>query len=363
MSPPSPSPKIPVALSDYAELALHRLDANALAYINGGAADEITLRDNQAAFDRIRLRSSILRDFSGATTRLRLLGLDLDHPIFIAPMAYHRLAHADGELATAQGAQAVGAPMVVSTQASADLEDIARITRSPLWFQLYIQPDRDFTRRLVARAAACGYRALMVTVDSPASLRNREQRAGFRLPAGIEAVNLAGMAPNPAHGGGIGESPLFSGFLAGAPTWEDIAWLRGLTNLPILLKGVLNPADARRAVALGIDGLVVSNHGGRVLDTLPAAIDALPAIAAEVKGAVPLLVDGGIRRGTDIVKSIAHGASAVMVGRPVLHALSAAGAPGVAHALHLLRAELEVAMTLVGCARLEDISRDVLFAS
>ncbi|OYW35077.1 MAG: alpha-hydroxy-acid oxidizing enzyme [Azorhizobium sp. 12-66-6] len=363
MSPPNASPKVPVSLCDYAQLALHRLDPNALAYINGGAADEITLRDNQEAFDRIRLQSTVLRDFRGATTRSRLLGLDLDHPIFVAPMAYHRLAHAEGELATVKGAHAAGAPLVVSTQASASLEDIARGATAPLWFQLYIQQDREFTRWLVARAVACGYSALVVTVDAPASLRNREQRIGFRLPAGIEAVNLGAMATRPTPGGGIGESPLFSGFLAGAPTWNDIIWLRSLTSLPLLLKGILNPADARRALALGIDGLIVSNHGGRVLDTLPASIDALPAIAAEVNGAVPLLLDGGIRRGTDIVKALARGASAVLVGRPILHALAAAGAPGVAHALHLLRAELEVAMTLVGCTRLDEITPDVLFAS
>ncbi|OYW36175.1 MAG: hypothetical protein B7Z45_06115 [Azorhizobium sp. 12-66-6] len=223
----------------------------------------------------------------------------------------------------------------------------------------------------MTRAEAAGYRGIIVTLDTwVTGFRPRYLNAG-NFPQ-LRGHVLKNYTADPVFqkllGKDASESPAEAvalwGSLFGRPMlWEDIAWLRGLTQLPILLKGVMNPADARRAIALGIDGLVVSNHGGRVLDTLPAAIEALPAIAAEVKGAVPLLVDGGIRRGTDIVKSIAYGATAVMVGRPVLHALSAAGAPGVAHALHLLRAELEVAMTLVGCARLEDISPDVLFAS
>ncbi len=361
MSHPAPPPPPPVALIDYEQLAAQRLNANARAYIDGGAADEITLRDNRAAFDRLRLCSSVLQDMSGADTRTRLLGLELNHPIILAPVALQKLAHPDGEIASVQGAGASKAPMVVSTQASMLLEDIAHAASTPLWFQLYIQPDRGFTRELVNRAVAAGYRALVVTVDAPASLRNREQRAGFHLPPGIHSVNLKGMAAPPSAAGAIGQSPLFSGFLSGSATWVDIAWLRGLSDLPIILKGILSPLDAKRGIAEGIQGLVVSNHGGRVLDTMPASIEALPRVAAAVNREIPILLDGGIRRGTDIVKAIALGASAVMIGRPYVHALAVAGAAGVAHAIHLLRAELEVAMTITGRSRIDAIDETVLW--
>ncbi|MEW6123456.1 MAG: alpha-hydroxy acid oxidase [Pseudomonadota bacterium] len=357
----SHAPAPPVSLGDYEHHASTLMPPMVQAYVDGAAGDEITLAQNRAAFDRLRLSSRVLRDMAGATTALRLLGLDLDHPILLAPVAYHRLVHPEGEIATAQGAGAARAGLVVSTQASTRIEDIAAAASSPLLFQLYVQPDRAFTRDLVARAQAAGYKALMVTVDAPASLRNREQRVGFRLPPGIAPVNLAGMAAHPAATGAIGQSPLFSGFLAGSATWADIAWLRGLTDLPIVLKGILSPADAREALAHGIDAIAVSNHGGRVLDTLPATIEALPRIAEVVGGAVPLLLDGGVRRGTDIVKALALGASAVMIGRPYIHALCAGGAAGVAHAVHLLRAELEVAMTLTGCARLDEIDGSILW--
>lgn len=355
------SPSLPVALCDYEDLARERLSPMAAAYLEGGAADEITLRENRAAFDRLKLSSRVLRDMSRAGTGLRLLGIELEHPILVAPVAFHRLFHPEGERATVAGAGTARAAMVVSTQASVTLEEIAADARAPLLFQLYIQPDRAFTHALVQRAEAAGYRAIVVTVDAPASLRNREQRVAFRLPPGIEAVNLRGMATASGAGGPIGSSPLFSGFLHGAATWEDIARLRAATRLPLILKGIVSPADAREAKAQGADAIAVSNHGGRVLDTMPATIEALPRIADAVGGDLPLLLDGGIRRGTDIVKALALGARAVMVGRPVLHALAAGGAPGVAHALHLLRAELEVAMALTGCPRLCDITPSVLW--
>jgi 4-hydroxymandelate oxidase len=265
-------------------------------------------------------------------------------------------------LATVLAASAMQAGMVVSTQASASLEDIARQARVPLWFQLYILPDRDFTAALVRRAEAAGYRALVVTVDAPVNgVRNREQRAGFVLPPEAEAVNLRGLAPPPAMGGAAG-APVLLGtpLLASAPSWKDIAWLRSLTRLPVLVKGVMTADDAGRAVSEGVDGIIVSNHGGRVLDTLPATIDVLPEIAAAVEGRVPVLMDGGIRRGTDVLKALALGASAVLIGRPYVYGLAAAGAVGVSHVLHILRAELEVAMTLTGCRDLRAIGPSLI---
>jgi 4-hydroxymandelate oxidase len=235
-------------------------------------------------------------------------------------------------------------------------------TDSPLWFQLYIQNHRGFTRELVERARAAGYRALVVTVDAPVhGMRNRADRAGFHVPAGIEPVNLKGMRVEPSRRGSLVDSPLFNGQLDTAATWSDIEWLRGLCDLPLVVKGVMNAADARQAVDCGAAAVAVSNHGGRVLDTLPATIDALPRIADELGGRVPVLLDGGIRRGTDVLKALALGADAVMVGRPVLHGLAVAGAFGVAHVLAILRAELEVAMTLTGCPTLAHIDRSVLF--
>lgn len=348
------------ALCDYEAHALPRVDLGAWAYINGGVGDEWTMRENTAAFARLPLRTRVLRPMHGATTALNLFGADLAAPILIAPTAFHRLVHPDGELATALAAGATGTPMVVSTQASIALEDIAAAAVGPLWFQLYIQPDRDFTEQLVRRAEAAGYRALVLTIDSPVNgVRNAEARAGFTLPHDVRAVNLEGMrhpAPGPA-GALLFGTPL----IESVPTWQDIAWLRSLTRLPILLKGIVDPADALRALDCGIDGLIVSNHGGRTLDGVPAAINLLPPIAKVVDGSVPLLMDGGIRRGVDVLRALALGANAVMIGRPVLHALATAGALGVAHALRLLRAELELAMALTGCRTLTEIDEGCLF--
>jgi len=350
------------AAPDYEPFARDRMSAQAWAYLQGGAADELTLRENREAFGRLRLQGRVLGDLAGGDTRVTLFGERYESPILLAPVAYQKLFHPEGELAAVLGASAARAGMVVSTQASAALEDIARASHVPLWFQLYLQADQGHTRELVQRAESAGYRAIVITVDAPVNgARNREQRAGFALPAGIEAVNLHGMAAAPAEVARVGESAVFGGtLLAGAPTWKDLDWLLSLTRLPVLLKGVMAPQDAAMAVDRGAAGIVVSNHGGRTLDTLPASIDALPAIAQAVGGRVPLLLDGGIRRGTDVLKALALGAGAVLVGRPCMHGLAAAGAVGVAHVMHILRAELEVAMALTGCRTLASIDRTVI---
>lgn len=365
LKPPLASiPPDVVAVADYEALARERMDEAAWAWLQGGAADELSLLANRRAFDRLQLLPRVLADMAGAHTRLELFGEAYEHPILLAPVAFQRLAHPEGELASVQAASAMQAGMVVSTQASVALETLARSSHSPLWFQLYIQPDREFTATLVRRAEASGCRALVVTVDAPVSgVRNREQRSGFALPAGVTAVNLQGMRALPPQAARAGESPLLaSALVASAPTWKDVAWLRSLTRLPILLKGVLAPDDARRALDEGIAGVIVSNHGGRALDTVPASIEALPAIAQAVGGRMPLLLDGGIRRGTDIVKALALGASAVLVGRPFMHGLAAAGALGVVHVLHILRTELEMAMVLCGCRTLDEIDASLLRA-
>jgi 4-hydroxymandelate oxidase len=347
-----------VSLADHEAHASLVLDDKVKAYINGGAADEITLHENRQAWQRLRLAPRVLQPLAGGHTRVPLLGRTLAHPILVAPMAYHRLAHPHGELATALAAAALGAGLVLSTQASTPLEDVARLVlseadRGPLWFQLYLQPDRGFTRELVQRAEAAGYEALVLTVDAPVSgVRDRERHVGFVLPPGVSAVHLQGLRTPPATALQPGQSALFDDLLTHAPTWDDIAWLRSITRLPVLLKGITHPADARLAREHGAAGVIVSNHGGRTLDTMPATAELLPEIVQTLGGTLPVLVDGGIRRGTDVLKAMALGASAVLVGRPILHGLANAGAQGVAHVLRLLRDELEVAMALCGCREL-----------
>ena len=351
-------PHSTASLADHEHWARQTLDANAWAYFSGGAADEITLRANRSAWDDITLQPRVLQALAGGHTQIQLLGRTLAHPILLAPIAFQKMAHPDGELASAVAAAALGAGMVLSTQSSTPLEAVAAAMlgdsgRGALWFQLYLQHDRGFTRQLVQRAEAAGYEALVLTVDAPTSgTRDRERRAGFRLPAGISAVNLAGLAPPPRAELRPGQSALFDDLLRHAPTWDDVAWLQSITQLPVLLKGVLHQGDARQAAALGVAGLIVSNHGGRTLDTAPATAHALPSIANAVHGALPLLVDGGIRRGTDVLKAMALGASAVLLGRPAIYGLAHAGAAGVAHVLRLLRDELEIAMALTGCRTL-----------
>lgn len=352
-----------VSLRDYERRFHERTEPAIRAYIAGAAADGITQHENGAAFERLRLMPRALADMSQASARRTLFGEVLDHPILIAPTAFHRLVHPDGERATVQAASLTRTWMTVSTQSSVTLEDIARASTVPLWFQLYFQPRTKDTLDLVRRAEQAGYRAIVVTIDAAVSgVRNIEQRAGFRLPDDISAVNLAGyplVAPVSASNG----SPVFRGMLKNAPTWRDIEALCRQTSLPVLVKGLLNPQDVEPALRAGVAGIVVSNHGGRTLDTVPATIDCLPAIAAQVRGRVPVLLDGGIRRGTDIVKAIASGATAVLLGQPVLHALAVGGMPGVAHMLTLLQTELEIAMALTGCPTLDAIDASVLAPS
>ena len=350
-----------VAVTDYERYARACLDENAWAFLTAGAADELTLRDNRAAFDRIRLRGAVLHKVQGGHTRLELFGRTYEHPVFLAPVGYQKLFHPEGEKATARAAELMSAPLVVSTLATTRLEELTSF-KTPLWFQLYLQAQRSDSLGLVRRAEDCGCRVLVVTVDAPiAGIRNREQRANFHLPAGIEAVNLGVLSAAPSQPLPPGASVVFDGFFAHTPTWDDLAWLTAATSLPVVVKGILNPADALLAIQHGAQGIIVSNHGGRVLDTLPASIDALPFIAGAVAGRVPLLLDGGIRRGSDIFKAIALGASAVLIGRAYIHALAAAGALGVAHVLRTLREELEVCMALSGCATLDAIDDSQLF--
>lgn len=345
-----------VCLDDYQRYAKEFLAHDIYEYIAAGVADEHTLHRNRSAFANIELKPRLLRDFSSASTQTTLLGHNLAHPFLLAPLGYQQLCHASGELATAIAADAMDTAMVVSTLATASLEDIAAQTDAPKWFQLYFQPQRADTSTLIARAEAAGYTAIVVTVDAPLSgLRNRAQRAGFQIPPEIEAVNIS-----PAQKL-TGQNAILQQLMAMAPQWQDLAWLKQQTQLPIIIKGVINPDDAVQLAHMGMDAIIVSNHGGRCLDGLPASIDALPAIRDALGSDFPILLDSGIRRGSDIIKAIALGANAVLIGRPQAFALAVAGALGVAHMLRLLKEELEITMALCGCAQIADINRDCLF--
>ena len=332
--------------------ARDRLDPVRWDFLAGGADDEITLRANENAYVHSRLIPRVLRGCEKRELSVSLLGCRASMPVLIAPTAFHRLFHPDGELATARAAAAADTIMIVSMAATVAVADIARAATGIepcLWFQLYPQPDRRFTETLVRRAETAGCRALVVTVDSPVfGSRERDIRNGFLdLPPDICCENL-----RDEHG------TVRNIAMAPELTWADIALLRELTALPLALKGILHPADAELAVRSGVDAIIVSNHGGRQLDTAPATLEALPAILGAVGGAMPVLVDGGVRRGTDVIKALALGAAAVCVGRPVIWGLAVAGERGVTEVLETLRSETDRALALCGASTPADLDPD-----
>ena len=341
------------SVADFEALARERLSHMAYEFVASGAADELTVRWNRESFDRIRLRPRVLADVRRIDLTTSLLGEALPFPILLAPAAYHRVLHPRGELETARGAGMARATWVVSTGSNTAIEEIAAAAAAPLWFQLYVQSDREVTRDLVGRVEAAGVRAIVLTVDTPViGSRDRQARSAFRLPEGATTPHLDDVNRGRRTILTPGRVPV---------TWEDVAWLRSVARRPLLLKGILTGADARRAVETGADGIIVSNHGGRNLDTLPAAIDALPEVAAAVAGRIPVLMDGGVRRGTDIIKALALGAAAVLIGRPYLYGLGAAGAEGVERVVSILVRELELAMALCGRAAVRDVDAGVLW--
>ena len=349
-------------LADYERRAPAHLPTAIWEHIQDVAGSGLSARDNRAAFDRWRLMPRALADLTGGTTALDLFGERHAAPVMVAPLAYGRIAHPEGELAIIRAATAIGVGCILSTLSSVTLEEVAEAraaaqaqlgSAAPLWFQLYLQPRREDSLALVRRAEAAGYRAIVLTIDAGV------KPSGFVLPPGVEAANLAGLPRAGHHAAAGGRIVLGTPLADAVPGWDDLAWLRQATTLPVLVKGMFAPGDARRMVEAGADGLVLSNHGGRVLDGLPAALDQLPAIVAAI-GEIPVLIDGGVRQGTDVVKALCLGARAVLIGRPVLHALTVAGLAGVAHALHLLRTELEAAMAQLGCPMIADLTPERL---
>ncbi|HEU5440367.1 MAG TPA: alpha-hydroxy acid oxidase [Ktedonobacterales bacterium] len=356
----------PVNLFEYEALAQSRLDTVAWDYYRSGSDDEVTLRANRSAFERLRLRPRVMVDVSAIDLRTTVLGTSVNMPIMIAPMAYHGLATAEAECATAQAAGAVGALMTASTMSNRTLEDIAAAATGPLWFQLYVYQQRAVTEELVRRAEVAGYRALVLTVDAPRiGRREPDIRNGFGLPGHLTAANFTADSNVFMHD----HAPGVSGLAAHAAaqfdatlTWGALSWLAGISRLPVVVKGILTGEDAALAVAHGAAGIIVSNHGGRQLDSALAAIEALPEVVHAVAGRCEVYMDGGIRRGTDVLKALALGARAVLVGRPVLWGLAVDGAAGAQHVLELLRNELDLAMTLAGRPTLADIDASLVRA-
>ncbi len=348
---------------DLERLAAERITKPAWDYYRSGANDELTLRDNRAAFDRLRLHYRVLVDVSERDLTTTVLGETLSMPLMLAPSAFHKLAHPDGELATVRAAGDAGTAMILSTLSNTRVEDVVAAASGPVWFQLYVYKDRAATKALVERVEAAGCRALVLTVDAPLlGQREADMRNEFALPEHLSIENMlpSGYDNLPGNPSGSGLAAYFASLLDPTLTWKDVDWLRSVTKLPVLVKGIVRPDDARRAVDHGAAGIVVSNHGGRQLDTSPATIDVLESIANEVGDDAELLLDGGVRRGTDVIKAVGLGAKAVLIGRPVLWGLGAGGQAGVAKALTLLREEVSLAMALCGCPSVADISRDLV---
>jgi 4-hydroxymandelate oxidase len=335
----------------------------AFDYYSSGAWDEVTLRDNLAAFTRVKLRPKMLVDVSKINLTTQVLGESLQLPLLIAPMAFQCLADPEGEIATALAAEIAGVGMVLSTLATKSLEEVATVAKGLQWFQLYIHKDQGLTQALVQRAYTAGYKAICLTVDAPMlGKRERDQRNEFTLPPGLHPANLTNISglDIPQAPGESGLLTYFAQQINPAVTWKDLEWLQSLSPLPLVVKGILRADDAVRAVEYGAQAIVVSNHGGRQLDGAIASLDALPDIIAAVDGKAEVLLDGGIRRGTDILKALAYGAKAVLIGRPVLWGLAVAGKIGVSHIISLLQDELNLAMALSGCASLGDIDSSLV---
>jgi isopentenyl diphosphate isomerase/L-lactate dehydrogenase-like FMN-dependent dehydrogenase len=347
-------------------LARELLEPSYFDYIAGGADDELTIRRNREDFERIVLRPRMLVDVSEVSTSTTVLGTPISLPVMLAPTAGHKMCCPDGEMATARAASAMGTVMVLSTLSTTSLEDVASAAPGPKWFQLYVYKDREVTRTLVQRAEAAGYRALCVTVDVPLiGNRERDLRNAFTFPYPLP--NFAGFEQAGLEKLPIGVVNVQSGlgaYIASkwdpSLSWKDIEWFRSITRLPMVIKGVLTAEDAVLAADHGASAVVVSNHGGRQLDSVPSGIAALPEVAEAVGDRLEIYMDGGVRRGTDVLKALALGARAVLIGRPYMYALAVGGEEGVRRALEILRQEISRAMALSGRPAVSTIDRSLV---
>lgn len=342
-----------INLFDFEKAAQGSMSKMAYEFVASGAADEFTVKWNREALDKIKIQTNVLNDVTKLDTKVSLFGTELAYPILIAPTAFHKLMHPEGEIATARGAGAASAVYCVSSFTTTPIEEIAKVATQPLWFQLYVVDDRTFVKDLVQKVEAQGCRALCITVDTPVSgSRDRQQKAKFKLPEDLKPPYMIDTAFASKGQALTFKKPL---------TWKDIEWFKSITKLPVLLKGILNPEDAEKAIQSGASGIIVSNHSGRNLDTVPATIEVLPYIAQKVNKRIPVLMDGGIRRGTDVLKAIALGANAVLVGKPICFGLACGGAEGVTKVLTILRKELEFAMALSGRTSIASIDSSLIW--
>lgn len=330
-------------LFDFEVLAKKHMSDNAFAYVSTGAGEELTFHGNHNAFERIKLNPKVLNDAHELDTSVTLFGDKMDYPIMVDPFAFQKLMHPEGEIATVRGAGKANTACAISSFTTTSLEEIQKAATTPIWFQLYIQDDLDFAKKVLKQAEDNGCRAVCITLDSVAdAVRNNEKKAGgFSLPKDLTTPYKIGR-PVPV-------------------TWKVVADMIEFTKLPVLIKGVVSAEDAQRAIDIGAKGIIVSNHGGRKLDGAPPTIEALPRVVKQVDGRIPVLIDGGIRRGTDVLKAIALGADAVLLGKPIAQALGAAGAEGVTKALNILQTEFESAMKLTGRDTLASIDPSVLW--
>src|SRR4051795_2341202 len=355
-------PERPLNVHEYARAARGRLANDCCDYYEGGALDEITLRENTAGWERLKLYYRVLAGVGDRDLRTTVLGQAISMPIVVAPTAFHRLACEAGETATARAAKAAGTLFILSSLSNTPMEAVFAEAASPRWFQLYVYKDRLITRDLVQRAEAAGAEAIVLTVDAPGlGTRERDMRNRFTLPPGLAVANLAplGKGDMPEVGGSGLAAYVRSNFKSDLG-FDDLDWLCGCTRLPVVVKGVCRGDDARRAAEHGAKAIVVSNHGGRQLDTAPATCEVLPHVVEALGDGCEVYVDGGIRRGSDVLKAIALGARAVLVGRPILWGLAVNGERGATDVLDILRRELDEAMLLCGCTRLSDIDGSLL---
>ncbi|XP_055700657.1 uncharacterized protein LOC129800361 [Phlebotomus papatasi] len=350
-----------VSVDDFKEKACSLLPNGILDYYQSGAGDEFTLRLNESAFDKIRIRPRYLNDVSKRTTQTRVMGLDLDMPVAIAPTAMQKMAHPEGEVANARAAASAGVLFILSTITTSSIEEIAEATpESDKWFQLYIFRDREITKSLIRRAEKCGFKAIVLTVDNSVfGIRRKDIRNNFSMPSNLKLANFVGDRAT-----GIGNTNDGPGVMEyvkkeydDSITWEDLKWLVKFTNLPIIVKGILTAEDAVIAVRCGCKGIIVSNHGARQLDGIPATIEALPEIVAAVGHKVTVMMDSGIRQGTDVFKALALGAKLVFIGRPAIWGLTVAGQQGVEDVLRIIKNEFETCMGLAGCSAVSDITK------
>jgi 4-hydroxymandelate oxidase len=347
----------PLNCAEYEQLAETLVEPGPWAFLSGGAGDETTLRANEAAFGRWTFRPRVLVDVDAVTTQTTVLGTPIATPVLVAPVAYQRLFHPDGELGVARAAAAQGTVMCTSTMSTFSHAELAEGAPGLLqWVQLYAMTNEESTRAHLEDAVAAGCSAVVLTVDTPVlGRRERDFRAGFEIPADLPLPYASTLLANAAH------SPAtHRGLFSASITWQDIEWIAELTKLPVLLKGILTGDDTALAVEHGAAGIIVSNHGGRQLDGVAASLDALPEVVEAVDGRIEVLVDGGVRRGTDVLKALSLGAKGVLIGRPFLYALAVGGADAVSRMLAMLREEIEVSMTLLGVRRLSELSNDLV---